>query len=376
MPTPPSSTRSPRESPRRHAAAARHARRRTLLRRRLAALGLVVVIVGVLVAALSGGGPSGAAPSAPRLLPRVGGGGKAQPRPAPAATRPPPKPSAPFPVGLTVMRFVDRTRQIRLPDGATVPRTLVTYVRYPAAGPAGTDRVGAPPARTAGPFPLIVFGHGFDVTPGLYAGLMQAWARAGYVVAAPSFPLATPSAPGGPTEVDLPNQPADMRFVISQMLRASSAPSGRMSGLISSGEIAVAGQSDGGDTALAVAYDPPFRDPRVRAAVILSGAEIPQLGAFTIRAGGPPLLATQGTADPINLPSATSAFYDAAPAPKYLLELLGASHLPPYSTQEPQLGVVERASIAFLGHYFKHTPLKRLLRAGSVSGVATLEADP
>jgi dienelactone hydrolase len=335
-----------------------------------------VVIVGVLVAAFSGGDPRGAAHSAPRLPLRVGGGAKARSQPPPVATRPPPKLSAPFPVGLAVMRFVDRTRHIRLPDGATVPRALVTYVRYPAAGPAGTDRVGAPPARTAGPFPLIVFGHGFDVTPGLYAGLMQAWARAGYVVAAPSFPLATPSASGGPTEVDLPNQPADMRFVISEMLRASSAPSGRMSGLISSGEIAVAGQSDGGDTALAVAYDPRFRDPRVRAAVILSGAEIPQLGAFTIPAGGPPLLATQGTADPINLPSATSAFYDTAPAPKYLLELLGASHLPPYSTQEPQLGVVERVSIAFLGHYLEHTSLKRLLAAGSVSGVATLEADP
>ncbi|MDQ6776864.1 MAG: hypothetical protein M3071_11770, partial [Actinomycetota bacterium] len=280
---------------------------------------------------------------------------------------------------LTVMRLVDPTRHVRLPGGATVPRTLVTYVRYPATGPAtGADRLEAMPARAGGPFPLIVFGHGFDVTPGLYASLLQAWARAGYVVAAPSFPLANPAAPGGPTEVDLPNQPADMRFVISRMLSASNAAAGPLRGMIADREIAVAGQSDGGDTALAAAYDPRFRDPRIRAAVILSGAEIPQLGAFTIRPGGPPLLATQGTADPINLPSATSAFYDSAPAPKYLLKLLGASHVPPYSSQEPQLGVVERVTTVFLNHYLRHAPrsLRPLVKAGNVPGIAALSADP
>jgi dienelactone hydrolase len=356
-------------------------------RHRLAALGAVAVLAGGLIAVLAGGGSTGAGRAAHRLATSARGGGqvtspqRSATRTTATATPPPkpPKPSAPFAVGLTVLRLVDHTRQIHLADGATIPRTLVTYVRYPAAGPAsGTDRRHAPPARSGGPFPLIVFGHGFDVTPELYARLLQAWARAGYVVAAPGFPLATPAAPGGPTEVDLPNQPADMSFVISQMLRASSAPSGLLTGLIATRQIAVAGQSDGGDTALAVAYDPPYRDHRIRAAVILSGAEIPQLTPFTIQPGGPPLLATQGTADPINLPSATSAFYDSAPAPKYLLELLGASHLPPYSTQEPQLGVVARVSIAFLGHYLRGNPrtLKPLTKAGAAPGIASLSADP
>jgi predicted dienelactone hydrolase len=282
-------------------------------------------------------------------------------------------------VGVTVVRLVDRTRPIHLASGATIPRSLETYVRYPASGPAGgSDRVGASPARAAEPFPLIVFGHGFDVTPGLYAPLLDAWARAGYVVAAPVFPLSNPSSPEGPTEADLPNQPADMRFVISRMLSASSTPNGRLSGLIAGRQIAVAGQSDGGDTALALAYDPRFRDPRIRAAVILSGAEIPNLSGFTIKPGGVPLLATQGTADPINLPSATSAFYGPAPVPKYLLELLGASHLPPYSTQEPQLDIVERVSVAFLDGYLKHgsRALARMRKAGDVPGISTLSADP
>jgi fermentation-respiration switch protein FrsA (DUF1100 family) len=285
----------------------------------------------------------------------------------------------PFATGLIVLRLVDHTRSITLPDGRTVPRTLVTYVRYPALGsPSAFDLPDAPAARGAGPFPLVVFGHGFAVTPALYARLLRAWARAGYVVAAPVFPLANANAPGGPNEADLPNQPADMRLVISRLLAASDAPSGPLSGLIAQREIAVAGQSDGGDTALALAYDPPFRDPRVDAAMILSGAEIPGIGAFQIAPGGPPLLATQGTADTINPPSATSAFYDTAPPPKYLLTLLGASHLPPYSSQQPQLTIVERVTIAFIDHYLKHIPgsLRRLRETGDVPGIATLNSDP
>ena len=71
----------------------------------------------------------------------------------------------------------------------------------------------APPCR--GPFPLIVFGHGFGVTPGMYIALLRAWARAGFVVAAPLFPGENPRAPGGPTATDLPNEPRDMSFVIT-----------------------------------------------------------------------------------------------------------------------------------------------------------------
>lgn len=277
------------------------------------------------------------------------------------------------------MRLVDPTRSVSFPDGTTGPRTLLTYVRYPALGPGtASDVLNAPPARAAGPFPLVVFGHGFAVTPELYSRLLRAWARAGYVVAAPAFPLENANAPGGPNESDLPNQPADMSVVISRMLTADHASSGPLSGLIATREIAVTGQSDGGDSALAVAYDPPYRDPRVGAAMILSGAEIPGIGGFQITSGGPPLLAVQGTADTINPPSATNAFYDGAAAPKYRLQLLGASHLPPYSSPERQAGVVQRVTVAFLDRYLKHITAaqQRLLSAGRVPRMSTLDADP
>ena len=216
-----------------------------------------------------------------------------------AAPAGPPRP--PFAVGLRIVRLVDHSRHIRLPSGASVPRGLVTYVRYPALGPpSAKERRNAPPQRAAEPFPLVVFGHGFELTPAPYSRLLEAWARAGFVVAAPRFPLENAHAPGGPDESDLINQPADMSFVISKLLSASSRPGGQLQGLIDPQRIAVSGHSDGGETALAVAYYRRFRDPRVGAAAILSGARIPGVAGFSFPPGTPPLLATQGTADTIN----------------------------------------------------------------------------
>ena len=116
-------------------------------------------------------------------------------------------------------------------------------------------------------------------------------------------------------------------------------------------------------------------DSRVRAAVLLSGSQLPGVG-FTFPHPSPPLLATQGTADTINPPSLTNAFYTKAPAPKFLLTLIGATHLPPYTSQQPQLAIVERVTIAFLDHYLKQAPLRPLLAAGAVPGIAHLASDP
>jgi dienelactone hydrolase len=224
----------------------------------------------------------------------------------------------------------------------------------------------------------VIFGHGFAVTPAIYAPLLRAWARAGYVVAAPVFPLENENAPGGPNEADLVNQPRDMSFVISQLLAASAASSGPFAGLIDRRHIAVSGQSDGGDTALTAAYNSRFRDRRIAAAVILSGQGMPGVGGYDFPASSPPLLATQGLADTINLPSTTYAFFDLAPAPKYLLTMPGAPHLPPYTYEQPQLSIVERVTIAFMDRYLKghRRALARMESAARVPGVAVLRADP
>jgi dienelactone hydrolase len=265
------------------------------------------------------------------------------------------------PIVTRTLRLVDGSRSIRLPDGRVVARPVTTFLRYPASG--------------SGPWPLVVFGHGYAATPGIYAHLLRAWTLAGYIVAAPLFPLGNAHAPGGPDEADIVNQPRDISFVISQLLAASQTRTSALHGLVDPSRIAVAGQSDGGETAFAAAYDAGYRDSRIDAAVILSGAQLPGV-AFRFPHPATPLLAVQGTADTINPPSYTYAFYDAAPRPKFLLKLHGAGHLPPYTTEEPQRGVVERVTTAFLDRYLKHGSLDQVEQAADAPGVATLVMAP
>lgn len=265
--------------------------------------------------------------------------------------------AAPF--RLRVFTFVDHSRTIRLPDGRRVPRSLETAVRVPSA---------------SAPHPLIVFAHGFTLSPWTYSALLDAWAKAGYVVAAPAFPLEKAGAPGGPDESDLANEPADISLVISRLLAMNARASSVLFGTLDPSEVGVAGHSDGAVAALAVAYDRRFRDPRISAAVVLSGAALSGMGAFPRR--GPPLLAVQGTADPINVPASTSAYYRLARRPKFLLWLTGASHLPPYTDEQPQLGIVERATAAFFAHYLEGRPLAVFERAARRRGLTQLTAHP
>ena len=279
-------------------------------------------------------------------------------------------------VGEIVVTYTDPTRRMWIPGRGAEPRELETIIRYPTATDEGrADVMNAPPAQTGGPFPLVVFAEGFNITPAPYAALLQSWVRAGYVVAAPIFPLTNPNAVGGPNESDLVNQPTDMSFVITKLLAAAAGHRGILAGLIDSRRVAVSGQSDGGSTALAAAYDQNYFDRRIDAAMIFSGAMIPGVGGYDFPTPSPPMLAVQGTGDAVNNPASTYHFFGLARRPKFLLSLLGAPHLGPYTNEQPQLGIVERVTTAFLNHFLKHMKGAgwRMWSAGDVPGLATLE---
>jgi fermentation-respiration switch protein FrsA (DUF1100 family) len=261
-----------------------------------------------------------------------------------------------------VLRFVDSSRTIKLPDGKRESRPVTTELWYP-------------PARDgSGPFPLIVFGHGYASTPWWYRRLIRSWAGAGYVVAAPIFPLGNENAPGGPDESDIVNQPADMSFVITRLLAASSSSSSPLFGLVDPDKIAVAGQSDGAETAYAAAFESPWRDRRVKAALVLSGAILGPR-RYVVR-DGVPLLAVQGTADRINPPEYTYDLFRAAGRPKFLLLLRGAGHLPPYTHPGARFAEVARVTTAFLGHYLGDRSLAAIGNAARRLQSAELTSDP
>src|SRR5271165_1938563 len=129
------------------------------------------------------------------------------------------------PVATTTMTFVDTSRSTPPWDGmpARPSRTMVTTIWYPA-------RPGSATTSHQGPYPLIAFAHGLGGSPQEYSKLLTAWAAAGYVVAAPLFPLSSSETPGGADAGDIGNQPGDMSFVMGQVLKADSTPNGPLSG--------------------------------------------------------------------------------------------------------------------------------------------------
>ncbi|MGI9008623.1 MAG: alpha/beta hydrolase family protein [Streptosporangiaceae bacterium] len=250
------------------------------------------------------------------------------------------------------------------------PRRLLTVIRYPrAASPPGTRR----PAR--GPLPLIVFGPGFQQCDAPYADLLTAWASAGYVVAAVNFPESDCLTGSAATESDMVNQPRDMSYVITAMLALSAARHGFFAGALSRREIAVSGQSDGGDTVAALGANTCCTDRRVAAVAVLSGAQWPPMpGRFFSRRPAPMLFA-QGSADTVNLPGCSAAMYRADPAPdRFYLDLLGADHLKPYWGVTRYERIVAGVSVAFFDRFVLGRPAAgpAMRRHGDVAGLAEL----
>ena len=248
-------------------------------------------------------------------------------------------------------------------------RTLVVDIRYPRA-----QRSGGPYAAL-GPFPLIMFAPGFMQCDAPYSDLLDAWASAGYVVAAVNFPRTDCRVGAAADETDLVNQPWDMSYALSRLLELSGQPSGVLSGLLNSRQIAAAGQSDGGDTVAAVAASTCCTDHRLAAVAVLSGQEWPPMPGRYFPGAAPPMLFTQGSADTVNPPWLSLQLYQADSAKaRYYLDLSGASHLIPYEGTNPAERLTARVTLAFFDRYVLGQPqaLQTMTRDGNVTGAATL----
>ena len=232
-------------------------------------------------------------------------------------------------VGVVTDTFVDATRSTVAwgPDPVEPSRTLVTTVWYPATGsPTRPPRPGAAPDRSPGGYPLIVFAHGLGSDPLQYEKLLTYWAAAGFVVAAPRFPLTSDRTPGGPDAGDVVNQPGDMSFVITSVLRTSARAGGVLSGMVDPAEVGAAGHSNGAITTLGLIANSCCRDRRVKAAVVMAGDDVAFPGGTYDLADAPPLLLVHGTADELLPYSLAVGMFNGARGPKGLVTIDGGGH--------------------------------------------------
>ncbi len=299
---------------------------------------------------------------------------------APAATTtttaPAPDASHRWAVATQSFTFTDTSRPTAPAgtDPGEASRTLPTVIRYPADGPPGAaETAGGAGSPLGRPFPLIVFAHGFDSSPAVYATLLHAWGAAGYVVAAPSFPRATA---GGPLdESDVSHEPGDLSFVITQLV-ALAGPGGALAGLVDTAHIGVAGHSDGASATSGIGYNSCCRDGRVLADAVMEGDLHAYPGGAYFPAGpAPALLVIQGDRDVLNPPALGEAVFHGGRSPKYLLWLVNAAHLEPFTSDAAHLTVVAAVTTAFFERYLKgRAAALGQMHEAATPGLATLTA--
>jgi predicted dienelactone hydrolase len=275
---------------------------------------------------------------------------------APPSTQAPLTNGRPFAFTVRHEVFVDSSRPTSTRGNAAYSpkRTLPTDLYIPAA----TTRR-----------PLIMFSHGYHGAPWKFKQLFTAWAQAGYIVAAPQFPLTSTRGQPYDQVLDYVNQPGDISFVLTQLLH------GPLASKIDASHIGAAGLSLGGATTYGLVYNPCCRDGRIRAAAIFDGVRLAfskPFGQNTI----PVLFAhiDSDIAAPYSV--ARKAFLDSA-SPKWLVTYHTGIHPEAYEDEpSPHDRTARETSIDF----FDLTLLgdsaagARLMHDGTNLGESTIEA--
>lgn len=167
--------------------------------------------------------------------------------------------AGPFPVGTLDVTFEDKSRPIAKTErhAAADARVLVTTIYYPAVATQG-----------GGPFPLLMYSHGYSSARTEATATATRAASYGYVVVAPDFPLTSLTANDGSPDVnDAVNQPGDVSFLIDRVLALAADPEHRLAGKIDDKRIGALGVSLGGLTTLLVSFHPKLHDARVKVAM-------------------------------------------------------------------------------------------------------------
>jgi predicted dienelactone hydrolase len=243
-----------------------------------------------------------------------------------------PRDNGPFGIGVRTIRYVKDS--VVAPGTPRTLDTLIWYPTTPGAAPINASLGGvvdAPLEGSGGPYPLLMFSHGSCGHPAQSTFLTALLASYGYVVAAPPHPgnMLTDGAACGAAQALVQSaleRPADIEFVLDQVLAASGDVGSPLYGAIDPNRIGMSGHSFGGYTTFKVVPT----DARFKVAVPLA-AVVPltngQPPALTV-----PSLVMLGTEDSVLETWALTdlddlrAAYDAALPPKYKVEIAHTGH--------------------------------------------------
>lgn len=249
--------------------------------------------------------------------------------------------------------FVDASRPTRANGTAPASdrRTLATLLWY---APMALDRPACAGDRCA----LVLLAHGFGGRTSRFDAIARLLAAAGYIVAAPAFPLTNQDTPGGHLNglTDGAQQPADVSFVIDRVLAADADRNDPLHRRVDRGRIGVVGHSLGGTTLIGATRTPCCTDARIDAAVLVAPVAFAVSSYYGAppRADGPPVLVVNGSDDPLVRPDASREFVHRVAPPWYFLEIPDVGHvflIENIGAAQPFLHVTARAATAFFDEY-------------------------
>ncbi|MEZ5170067.1 MAG: alpha/beta hydrolase [Acidimicrobiia bacterium] len=240
----------------------------------------------------------------------------------------------PYAAGVTTLDLPDREVEVWYPAGTqgvdeavyyirdSIPEAIQTIIPEDINPPYVSEAYRDVPASDDGPFPLVLFSHGFGGFSTTSTAITDHLASWGFVVASTDHLERGLESQFG---VDVGSDKSDtevLREVVDLVSAENERSDSVLEGIVSTDEIAVTGHSAGGGAAIAFAAEDDVVTYVPMAASGEGDDEFPGLDT-----PDKPSLYLAGAIDMVIEPAWTRATYDRAPGPKRLVVIDDVGHL-------------------------------------------------
>jgi dienelactone hydrolase len=249
----------------------------------------------------------------------------------------------PYPAGVTTLDLGDRKVEVWYPVDtrrvgnatkdvyyvrATLPAALQAVLPASVNPPFTQDAYRDLPASTKGPFPLVLFAHGFAGFPAQSTFLTTHLAQWGFVVAAPDFLERDLASTLGAKPTHPLTDGEVVRATVKLLRQTSATASSLLAGTVKRGRFAITGHSAGGATAIAVGGG---RDVATYIPLSAGGFALP--GEQVIKPPATPSLYALGGDDHVAGTARVERYWKRkVRTPKRLVVIAGAGHTSPTDT--------------------------------------------